>query len=162
MAGKLAVAVVSCRRGGASAASPRLRGSSAIDLISCLVYVDGLSFERPSTRVVPVWFDSGFAFLNFTPTLQSKTLSSLLWFVAVCSSLSCLHPVSKTGEIPWGQIWVTVFRVVRGYFAGHGGSRQTASSNRWPHGHHMSRGGRDGASFLTVREKRPSGKADSK
>ena len=66
-----------------------------------------------------------------TPTQQSKALSSLFQFVAVCSSLSYLHLVSKIDEIPWGQIWVTVFRVVRGNSAGHGGSRQTASSNQW-------------------------------
>ena len=79
--------------------------------------------------------------LRPTPTQQSKALSSLFQFVpvcsslfqfvAVCSSLSYLHLVSKIDEIPWGQIWVTVFRVVRGNSAGHGGSRQTASSNQW-------------------------------
>ena len=65
------------------------------------------------------------------PIQQSKALSSLFQFVAVCSSSSYLHLVSKIDEIPWGQIWVTVFRVVRGNSAGHGGSRQTASSNQW-------------------------------
>ena len=73
MAGKLAVAVVSCRRGGASAASPRLRGSSAIDLISCLVYVDGLSSERPSTRCASL-----VRFRICVPEFHSHSMASVL------------------------------------------------------------------------------------
>lgn len=40
-----------------------------------------------------------------------------------------LRSVSKNDEILWGQIWVTVFRAIGDYFAGHGGSRQTSSNN---------------------------------
>ena len=58
------------------------------------------------------------------PTQQSKALSSLLWFAAVCSSSSHLHPVSKFAANPWGQIWVTDFGVGQGAFVGHGGSRR--------------------------------------
>ena len=49
-------------------------------------------------------------------------------FAAVCLSLSYLHSVLIIAANPWGQIWVTVFRVIRGVFVGHGGSRETASS----------------------------------
>ena len=49
-------------------------------------------------------------------------------FVAVSPSLSFLHSVSKTDENPWGQIWVTVFRVNFGIPWGHVGSRLNRKS----------------------------------
>ena len=60
------------------------------------------------------------------PLDSKKTLSSLFQFSPVCP---ILLPVSIIAENPWGQIWVTVFRVIRGNFTDHGGSRETASTN---------------------------------
>ena len=62
-------------------------------------------------------FESQFPLLP----LDSK---NSLQFVSGCRSLSHLHPVSKITENPRGQIWVTVFRVIRGDFVSHGGSRK--------------------------------------
>lgn len=45
--------------------------------------------------------------------------SSLLQFVLFTPSL-------KIAANPWNHIWVTVFRVIRGNFTDHGGSRRTA------------------------------------
>ena len=62
-----------------------------------------------------------------TPTQSLKTVSSLFSFVAVCSSSTHLHLVSKSAANPWGQIWVTDFEAGQGTFGGHGGSRRLAS-----------------------------------
>lgn len=51
-----------------------------------------------------------------------------LQFVPVCSGESYLHPVSKIDEIPWGQIWVTVFQAILDILWGHAGSRRHKKS----------------------------------
>lgn len=76
------------------------------------------------------------AFVHFVaeqkPTLSAYSHSIVkysLQFVSVCRSLPQFVPFASSlinCRESMGQIWVTVFRVIRGNFTDHGGSRQTA------------------------------------
>ena len=85
-----------------------VRGRLVLDLP-----IDGTDDKHPAHR----------------PFYSHSMVKNCVQFVAVCLSLSHLHPVSKMVANPWGQIWVTDFGAGQGGFVGHGGSRFAPGSN---------------------------------
>ena len=63
--------------------------------------------KNPSAEREPAEGFSNLSWENVRSGYSRSIVKNPLQFVAVCSSESYLHPVSKNDENPWGQIWVT-------------------------------------------------------